>query len=425
VRAVVVSLVLLGCAATSEGDAGPEVHGSLTTRYRLREGEGDDQDQDLFAVAAIETGDLEEQGWHGSLLARVNRDLDGSDTTTFDDLSDVEGHQTDADIYHAWVDLDVGERLAPLRLGRQLLLGAPELPWFDGFSLATRPHGRRGWTFGAYGGVPFHLFASRAGDLAAGAWVAGRPWDGGRARLDVMRLEDEVTLGSRQDDLIGLDLRHRASEEVFLDGRASWLEGDAREARGGVAWMPEGWTLRLRHTELFEAQRAHTLEADPFFDTLRTLYPYSQTQAVLVRDLDPILFECGGEMRRVEDAADVGEFNRDFDRSWIAVTLPEMGVEDLALTVSADRWVSDTNETEGLGFDLVKQLGHSQASLGTARSLYKVDLFFDQEDVDVRTWYMRWRRRPEDGLDLDLRYEYERASGEDIHGLRMVVTWRF
>ncbi|MDA1264964.1 MAG: hypothetical protein O2816_07795, partial [Planctomycetota bacterium] len=199
---------------------------------------------------------------------------------------------------------------------------------------------------------------------------------------------------------------------------------DAREARAGVSWLPEKWTLRLRHTELFETQRARALEADPFFDALRSLFPYRQSQLVVGHDLDEVYVEVGADVRRVDDDGDVGEFNRDFERGWASLTVPEL-VQDLALTLSGDRWESDTNEVEGLGFDLVKDLGQSEASLGTARALYKIGLFFDEERVDVRTWYLRWRRRPVEGLGLDVRYEYDRVSGEDVHGLRLVVTWRF
>ena len=424
-------LLAAGCASVPGQDEpvdDGERHwsGSISERYRART-DGEQDDHDLLTIVSLQTGELERDGWAASFLARANLDVDGTDQDSpFDSLSDAEGDQLDADLYHAWVDLPVGDGLEALRLGRQMLHETPEFAWFDGASLSSLARGEQAWQFGLYGGVPVHLYESSAGeDLAAGAWAAGSPWTGGRARLDVMRLEDEVVLGPLDDDLIGLDLRHSASAELFLDGHVSWIEGDARDARVGLAWMPQDWTLRLRHTSLLETQSERSLEADPFFNTLRDLFPYEQTQATVVRDWAHVMLELGGDVRRVDDEDDVGAFNRDFERGWVSMTLVDVLPEELLFTVSADRWVSDANENEGLGFDLVKQLGQNEAAIGTFYSLYKIDLFLDQEREDVRTWFLRWRRRPKQGLGVDLRYEYENASGDDIHGLRAVLTWRF
>ncbi|MDA1267277.1 MAG: hypothetical protein O2816_19520, partial [Planctomycetota bacterium] len=215
-RRAVVLLTLVGCSATSEDDA-PAMSGTLTAQYRMRDGEADTEDHDLFGVASVRAGDVEDNGWEASLLARVNRDLDANDASIFGGLSDAEGGSTDFDIYHLWVDLPVGEKLEPLRLGRQIEPGTPESAWFDGARLATRARGERRWEYGVYAGQPVRLYESSSGDLTGGAWVAAQPWEGARARLDVMRLEDEVNLGTRRDDLVGLDLRQRAGEALFLD----------------------------------------------------------------------------------------------------------------------------------------------------------------------------------------------------------------
>lgn len=406
------------------------LHGSLTTRYRGRSTDGD-QDHDLYAVLALDLGDAQRDDWSASLMARAAYDLDGQGDVgdPFASLSDAQGEDLDLDLYHAWVDVHSLEVLSTLRFGRQLLYETPELAWFDGAHLASTPRGTRGLLFGAYGGVPVHLFeSSSSGDALAGFYLEGRPWEGARARLDWMHLEDETVLAEHEDDLFGIDLRQGIGEKLHLNGRYSRIEQHDRDLSLGASWYPnDELTLRATHYRLLRTQRNRSLEADPFFDSLRELFPYHQTGVLVTKDFgERASLEVGLDVRRVDEADDEGEFNRDFDRGFVTTTLLDVLPADLVLSLTGDVWDGGDGDVNSLGAELSLPYGERlEWALGTYYSLYKYDLFLDSEREDVRTWYVRWRKRRREGISLDLLYEYEWDDDDSYHNLRLVGTWLF
>jgi hypothetical protein len=57
--------------------------------------------------------------------------------------------------------------------------------------------------------------------------------------------------------------------------------------------------------------------------------------------------------------------------------------------------------------------------------LYKDDLLNDDEREDVRTWYLKLRKRKSNDFGYQLAYEYEENEIDEFHTLRMGVTWHF
>lgn len=432
----------VGCAApralkSDLTDAEPEeassdagwVHGSLTTRYRGRYAAGGDHDNDLYAVLDLAIGDADQDAVTGSVLARVAGDLDGAgDDSTFASLQDTAGSRTDATLYQAYADVHSIDALETFRLGRQFLTEAPEFAWFDGMHLAFEP-GAASLRLGLYGGIPVHEYeSSSSGDRLAGAYVEGRPWTGARTRLDWLYLRDETERATHENDILGASVWQSLGASLHLTGEYSRLDNESRDLRLGAAWYPgEQWTLRASYFRLFTTQRDLALEADPFYDSLREYHPFQQATLLVAKDFgDRWALEAGADVRRVIDEQDVGDFNRDFERGFVTATILEALPADLNLSVTADVWHADENETETFGAELSRALSEaSKISLGTDYSLYKYDLFLDSEKENVRTWYVRWRRRARTGVGLDVLYEFEEDDTDEYNTLRVVVSWHF
>ncbi|MEE8148504.1 MAG: hypothetical protein V3T24_12930 [Longimicrobiales bacterium] len=439
---VVAAGIWVGCAAPRDEssdlpDPEPEeasadaglVHGSLITRYRGRHQRGGDQDHDLYAVLDLSIGDSQHDAVSGSLLARVAIDLDGAgDDSTFDSLQDTDGGSTDTSLYTAYVDVHSIDALNTFRVGRQFMVEAPEFAWFDGMHLAFEPGGSS-LRLGLYGGIPVREYeSSSAGDRLAGAYVEGRPWTGARTRLDWLELRDETELVDHENDILGVGVWQSLGASLHLSGEYSRLDAESRDMRFGAAWYPgDEWTLRASYFRLFTTQRDLALEADPFYDSLREYYPFQQASLLVAKDFgDRWALEGGADVRRVIDEDDVGEFNRDFERGFVTASLLEVLPGELTLSVTADVWYADDNETEAFGAELSRALSESgRISLGTDYSLYKYDFFLDSEKENVRTWYLRWRRRARTGVGLDVPYEFEEDDTDQYNTLRVVVSWHF
>lgn len=414
---------------TQEGGGLP-ISGQLSSRYRHRSRDGE-QDDDLYMTLALDVGDPQRHAVTGHLMGRAALDFGERDPgDVFHDLDDTYDNDLTGRLYFAYADVHRVPHLERLRLGRQQLLDTPELVTFDGLLLKSEEVTDAGLSLGLYGGLPTHYYeSSPSGDQVVGTWLQARPWKGGRARLDWMHLEDEARLGQFEDDLYGLSLWQVVSERLWLEGRYDRLEDDDRDVRLAATWYDPRTDLMLRasYFELLETQVALSNELDPFYNSLRELYPYSQTTLLASKGLgEHVDLQLGADLRRVDDAGDEGPFNRDFDRYFASASLLELLGQGLALHLSGDLWDSDDQDVESLGVELEKQLdARFSVGLGTYYSLYKVDLVLDQEREDVRTYFVRARWRKTAARQLDVAYELEDDETDEYHVIRVGATWRF
>lgn len=409
------------------------LRGSLSLRTRNRF-TGDDQDHELRSLLVLDWDDPARPRVAAHLLARADIDLDGLDEgPVFQDLSDTYDSSVVAKLYLAYADVALGDPLEAdagrLRVGRQSDPRLPEVVRLDGVAYSSGPRGAHEVELGLYGGVPVHLYESSPhGDAAFGTSLEGRPWEGGRARFDWMHLEDEVLLGTERDDLLGLSLWQTLARRWRLEGELTRLEGDPRDLRLRALYTePESETLvRLGYYELQETQAFRANELDPFTDELLEYFPFRQATVDVSRGLgEHALVDLGYDIRRVDDAADVGEFNRDWERYRAALTLRDLAVEGLALTLSGDRWNDESRDTGGLGADASWDGGDWRASLGTYYALFKYELLELEEREDVRTYYARVVRDLGKALRLDLTYELEDDDLDVYHTVRLGALWRF
>jgi hypothetical protein len=418
----------------STADASPQLlHGSLALRYRGR-ATSDDQDHDVRALLTLDLVDPRSPWISGHMQARLDGDLDGQEEDeVFQDLNDTWDSDLVAKLYLAYADValarDPAKSPGTLRIGRQSDVRLPEVLRLDGVSYRTRPLGARELEVGLYGGVPVHLYESSSeGDQAYGTFIEGRPWAAGRVRFDWMHLEDEVALGAERDDLLALGLWQELAERWRLEGELTRLEGEPRDLRLRALYDdPDTYSLaRVSYYELQDTQVFRTQELDPFSEQLLEYFPYRQGSLNVSRAFGAhAVLDLGFDVRRVSDADDVGEFNREWERYYATATWHDAPVEGLALSLTGDLWDDDERDTNALGADLSYDHEPWRTALGTYYSLYKYELLELAEREDVRTYYARAERAISARLRLDVLYEFEDDDLDTYHTLRLGAIWRF
>ena len=404
--------------------SGPPVRGTLSTRLWAR-GTGDDTDLDLSGYLDLDVGDPEEDELTGRFAGRVHLDADSHDGDAFDGLDDTFGGDLRPRVYDAYVDWHGEGPVELVRLGRQSDFETPELLVYDGVRVESRELGGRGLRLGAYGGVGARHYES-PGDALVGAYVEGRPWSGGRGRLDWIHADDDRSSG---EDLLGVALWQTLARRLRLQGAYSHLSGDPRDVDLRATWYDPEADLLVRGTyyRLLETQRANPLEFDTFFETLFEWFPFHRVGLTAAKGLsEHVRVEGGLDLREVEDGDDEGRFNRDVQRYFLTTTLDDLLWEDGTLSVTGDLWDSDAQETYSLGLDLSHEFSAAlRASLGTHYAVYDFDPLLVAEREDVRTYYVAARWEASEALGVDVGYDYEDAEIDDFHTLRLGLSWRF
>lgn len=407
------------------------VHGSLSTWFRGR-WTPDDADADVRAALYLDVGDAEKNDYTAHLSALLYLDLDGQEIgrSPFFDITNTYDDALTGRLYEAYVDANRIDGLAIARVGRQQIYRTPELAWFDGAYVETEELTEHRLSFGAYGGIPVHVFeSSPSGDALFGLYAAGRPWKGGRLRLDWMHFKDENLFGDHDTDLFDLGWWQTVGEALALEGEWGWIDDSSRDVRVMATYYDQGTDLKLQasYYELLNTQKDLALEVDPFYGVLLDLFPYYQTRFLVSKSLrDWIFLEGGFDIRRVTDEGDVGEFNRDFERYYAVTTFQDVAKQGFDVSVTGEVWNSDDSDVQTWGADVTKQIDERwDASVGTYYSLYKYDYFLVDERNNVRTYYVKMGYDPTKSLSFDMRYEFEDDEFEDYQTVRLGMSWRF
>lgn len=409
-------------------------HGMWSTRWRMRDA-GQAHDQDVYSVLSLDVGDATRDRVTARLLGRLSADIDGrgdaESQRVFGSLQDTRGRAVYADLYEASIEVDRPFD-APLRarIGRQYETATPEIAHIDGLRVESKELGGSKIVAGAYAGVPVRIYeATSISDQIYGLWGEGRPWKGGRARLDWMHVDEEARPDDFQNDLVGLSLWQRFGERWMLDAGYTRLESENRDVRLRATWNDGrgDWMVQASYYRLLETQRAYAQEFDPFFSILQQFEPYTQYRLLTSKSLGKHLrIDLGGDLRRLEDGDDEGRLNHDYDRGYATVVVSDVFTDGLDLSLTGDAWDGGERDIRTWGADLTWTPNKTwRASIGSAYALYKYDVLQDVERDDVRTWYARLRRALGKAWTLDLEYAYDDDDFDNAQLLTAGATWHF
>jgi hypothetical protein len=410
------------------------IHGSLSSRYRARTS-GGAHDQDFYETLVLDIGDSRKDGVTAHLMGRLAGDLDGQSDRdgqyVYPNLADAWSDPLQGLLYEAWVDVHDAPKLSALRIGRQSEFQTPVFAYFDGISLATNSAGAWNWRGGAYGGVPVRLYEQSAtGDELFGLWGEAKPWAGGRVRLDWMHIEDKDRFGANENDLLGASLTQRLDERSRLDVNYTRLEETDRDVRLRGTWADPELDLSVQASwyRLLEVQTSFALEFDPFFESLQDFEPYDQFRLQASKGLgERYRLDGGLDLRRLDEGSAEGSFNRDYDRGWLSLVLLDLArVKGLTLTLTGDVWSSSDQDVETWGADLSRKFDNGLTlSGGSNYALYRYDFFLNRERDDVRSWYLRMRKKLGDSWSLEGAYDFQDDSEDSYHVLTLGAVWRF
>jgi len=404
------------------------VHGEATFQLRAR-GTDDERDVDAITLLALDAGDAREDRFTVEFLGRLAADLDGDDGDTFADITDTYSSAVTAQVYTAALSVHRVAGLERLRLGRQTLVDTPVVALFDGAWLETPEWGDLAVRASAYAGVPSHLHeSSPEGDRVGGAVLEARPWTGSRWRLDWMHARDEYAGQVEEDDLWSLRAWQAVAERGELQAGATLRDGDLRDVDLRQRWwLPGGGELGLVLAALRQRQPVQAREFDPFTRAAFDLVAYREARASLRQPVGEHLeLDLGGTVRRLEDRADEGPFNREFEHGWVATTWSVPGHEGVALSVSGDAWHGDGSRIVTLGGGATADLTATvRLEAASSYALYRADLFGAEERTHVRTWSLGLRWDVTDGWRARLVAELESDDEERYLAGKAVLTWSF
>ncbi len=402
--------------------------GTLATRYRGRHGDGA-TDQDLTARLNLDFGLAERDPFTFHFAGRGFADLDGRRADDpFLGLDQSLGNDVNARLYAAHLDAHRLPHVDLLRLGRQDLDETPTPVTLDGVRADSERFTNAKLYLSAYSGIPVHHFeASRHDDLVYGVAGGGQPWHAARVRLDWMSLRDEFLATDRHDELLGVRWWQNL-QDLQLHGLHTWRDGKPRDLGLGLRGeLGLPLTFRADYRELLTTQGAQVTELDPFYSIALDYAPYRQIEGALSRDFgDHLTVNVGGELRRLQDSGDEGSFNREFERTHADVTLRDLGAKGLSLALGGSVWKSSGDTFRTVTGDLEYRPDPSlRFVLGTGYDLFRFDAFLADEQVHVRSYYLRSDWRLGKAVRGDAGYEYEQADDGEFHQFRLGVTWTF
>lgn len=413
---------------------GIALDGTLQSRLRSRHS-GGAHDLDALSVLALDAGDPSRDRVTARVLARVSADLDGrgsSDTQqVFGSLQDTHDGAAHVDVYEASAEIARPfETPARVRAGRQLDTTTPEIAHYDGLRVASEPLGAAKFVVGAFGGVPVRLYdATSIADRIAGAWAEARPWANGRVRADWMHVDQDESATGFHDDLVGLSLWQRVGANLSLDASYSRLEDDDRDVRLRASWndASSDWLVQASFYRLLTTQRAFAEEFDPFYATLQEQRPFDQYRLLVSKSLlADVRLDVGGDLRRLEDAADEGSLNHDYERGYATLVVSDVLAKDVDASLTGDVWNSDEQDARTWGLDVTWRPDSTwRVSAGSMYALYRYDVVDDVERDDVRVWYAHLRKKLGSDWSVALEYDFEDDESDDFHELVAGATWRF
>jgi hypothetical protein len=416
----------------------PLYRGSIATTATLRKA-GSDEDIDVYAYVEADIGDPDgglagttrRERWSARFAGRVHADVDGDRGDLFDGLDDTYDNALVGRVYDAWADWSPEDgALEHVRFGRQSDWETPVYIVFDGLRAQSAPLGDAEITLGAYGGSSTHQYeSSNEGDWLYGLWANAAPWKGGVVRLDWLHAEDERTVGSFEEDVLGLSVQQRISREWRASAAWTALGSEARDLDLDASWSSTDGRQHVRGTyyQLFETQSANPLEFDTFSETLFDWFPFRRAGLLgWTRIGEKFRLEGGYDNREVEDDSDEGRYNRDVDRLHVTGAWDGALGEGSSIAVTGDQWLSDARDVRSIGASFSQELGQrSDVSLGTYYAAYETDMLLGTEREDVRTYFVTYGREYSKTLDLDASYSFQDTDFEEFHTLRMTLRWQF
>ncbi len=369
-----------------------------------------------------------------NFLGRVAVDLDGDRDQQgyyiFDSISDSRNKQVDERLISASLSHDFSGWIDQGKLGRQSIAGTPEYLHLDGFSLKSASLGSAGLVLGIYGGIPVRYFESAKNDTLMGATAECAPWTSGRFRADWIHARDaQASTAVQKNDLYSVKYSQNLMADLLMQTFFSAIDEEERDCSLQLWYQNSALDLDLsaKLYVLLNTQGNDALEFNPFFSSLREIYPYHTFSLIGSKGIgENVVLDLGMDIRKVRKDINEGSFNRNYERYFLTASVDDLLWENGSLSLTVDRWGSNSRSITGISGDISHQCNEKlTASAGSSFSLYKYDYYTDSERNEVKDYYLSCEYDLKKGQRLRLSYDYEDDEQGSAHVVKAGMTCKF
>jgi hypothetical protein len=416
---------------------GEPVHGSLSVRYLAR-WTADETDQDAIQVLNVGIGDETRDKISGTLSVRATEDLDGNRSTqngqnVFYSLNDTFDKSVNAYLYTAYATIrPTAGPVEYARIGRQYADYAASLH-FDGATASTKPLvDSIKLRLTAYAGVPVHFYeSSSSSDWLAGLRAAAEPWKGGRAAVDYVHDQDELSYlgsGRAKNDLAALSVWQSALKHFELYGQFTWLDGPRDATARATYSLPDSdFLVQASYYQLIKSKAQMATEFDSYYAVIGELDRYQQVDVHASKGFgDNFDVDAGVNARHLMPSESQGAFNRDTTRLYVTPTMSDIPWKGFSLSVTSDSYSGGGEDLQAWAVDATYKLTKTtKVSVGSDYSLYAFGALDNAERTHVRTAYARLRTALTKSIGADVQYTWEKDDVETFQILSLALVLDF
>jgi len=409
-------------------------HGDATVRFRGRYTDGE-SDNDLYQYVRVRYRREDAEGWSGNAYIRISEDLDGEgdgdEFFVFDSIDDTYGTRVLSRLYSLYANYrsECGV-VEQVRIGRQDVT-AGDLFHVDGVHALFRP-GAGATRLYAFGGIPSHLYESSVeGDWIVGVGATFEPWCRAGVEVSDVYIEDASHVyGVEHANLATVQVTQGVYDAGSVRAGFQMLNEDARVAWGSADLYSSRLdaTFRGSFRTQISQEKAQAYDIDPYYAILLTLEPYWEATLSVSKDVGRcVTVEAGGQVRRLYDQDDEGDFNHDFSRVWATISATDWPAYGWTPAVTGEWWrTEDGDDVAAAGFELAWRPSDCfRASAGVDYSLYRTDLYAVDERFDSYGAYVRARWRSSWRWEWDGSLRVEDDDFDTVVTLNLAVRFEF
>lgn len=427
-----------------------KLSGDITFKYKGRNAEGENgSDQDFRESLKVRYGDAYNDKVAAYLYGTLRQDLEdpGSSFSSIDDTYDksIRGYLYEA--YGVVNDLRVVDNV---KIGRQYANEVEDLH-FDGVNLTFKPV--KNVRISSYGGVPVYFYESSSdGDWLAGLSAEITPLKSSTLRLDYIASSDNNSdFGDHHDNLFIFSAWQNIKPWWNVYGRYSMIDSISRDVQLISTWNFNSINLDVQFSFYRQPQTLDdfTVEFDEFVSLVGGYQPFDQYTLDIYKGLGQHMgVNVGASLRELKDESDESSFNHDYDRYYITYSVFDLLLKGLAFSATAESFESGGDDVQSLSFDITYKIKKSlKVSVGTYYSLYKYDTSIapelvrsdditdkqfllaepltDMERDNVRSYYLKAKKRIFDRWEVNGKYEFENYDSEIFHTVEAALKLKF
>ncbi len=427
------------------------VSGAFTLRYHGRHAEGDGRsDQDFYESLRLSYINPKNEKISGYLSGALRQDIDDP-STLFRSIDDTHDNSLRGYLYELYANINDIGIIESAKIGRQYSYDVENLH-FDGLHLRFKPfHNIR---FATFAGIPVHFQESSSdGDWISGISVEIKPLENSTIRFDYVVSSDnsDDTIGNHHDNLFIVNAWHNIKQWWRIYGRFSKLDSISRDLQIRSFWNFSSLDLNIQFSYYKQSQKLgdFTTTFNEFVPSMGNYEAYDQYTLDIYKGIGNHMgINIGASLRELKDESDENSFNNDFERYYITYSLFDYPLKGLTTTVTGEDYETAGDDIQSISFDVTHNFSKNlKISLGTYYSLYKYDTtsgvdltalnsmsedtFFpvdslnESERDNVRSYYLKVKKRFFDNWEIWGKYEYENFDSDIFHTFQTALKVKF